>query len=152
MWSAENLNQITYQLDVSIYWPNGDPVVIENMKHQISLVIERPFIKGPEFVQLIGTEVEVASRMKAIEGREGRHKVIYHFTNVTIYEGALVVQIKTETESGHNNNTNLVMMARHGKMPILTQCDMVQVVRDFNDLGDGFKEWFIDKVCLLRFK
>ena len=71
--------------------------------------------------------MKVSERVEALARRE-HLPMIYHQFNVSIYESALGVQVKTDL--GNDANNRMVILARHKNLPILTACDLVQVVRE----------------------
>lgn len=100
--------------------------------------------------------VHVSERISELERRE-KYKIVYHYLNMTLNEGSLGVQLKTD-----NGGDSLVVIARHNNLPTLKECDLVKVVSDFSDvdgkwtyyvllihintifcLDDGFRLWSI---------
>ena len=78
--------------------------------------------------------------------RRKKIPLIYHFLNITNAYSALTVQVKVDTPQ----DTRLVLLVRHEKLPTLTACDFVKPLANVGEM-DG--EWIkTDKIRLKRSK
>ena len=76
--------------------------------------------------------VDVTHRLYKLKNRD-KPPLIYHYMNATIEFAALTIQIKTD----NGNNTNMIVLAAHQRLPTLAKCDIVKVMR--NSPMDGNK-------------
>eukprot|EP00095_Tigriopus_kingsejongensis_P012226 maker-scaffold528_size145933-snap-gene-0.28 protein:Tk12226 transcript:maker-scaffold528_size145933-snap-gene-0.28-mRNA-1 annotation:"cobinamide adenolsyltransferase" len=133
--SAKNLNPVTKQIDIDVYDSDGNWVDVSGMEHWIQFVIGRIRVKNPEAVRVpesARAHVVMADRIASLT-RRNKPFIIYHELNVSIEFASLNIQIKIDENAG--NASNVVILARNGKMPLLDQCDFVRKVRDIADLA-----------------
>jgi hypothetical protein len=105
--------------------------------HAISLLIFRMRHKNPDAVTIPESAksiVETAPRLDKLQNRN-KPALVYHYLNASIEYAALTVQLKVD----NGNNTNIIILASHKKMPTMSKCDIVKVMRNNPMTGEEIK-------------
>lgn len=77
--------------------------------------------------------MNIANRIASLDRRQKPY-IIYHELNVSIEFASLNIQIKIDSTTG--NDSNIVLLLRNAKMPLLNQCDFIKKVKTIS-LMDG---------------
>ena len=101
------------------------------MDDNITFVIERMRTKNPDkvsFPKESKYEVNVKERIDNLELR-GKKPLIYHQVNVSNTYVTINCLLKVDDEE----NNRIVIIGRHAKMPLITDCDFLKVMSTVNN-------------------
>ena len=109
---------MTKQIDIDLYGDLGGKIEVKGMKADIEVVLERMRRKNPSLVSMPKDQVQkvnITDRLNILNIR-GKPPIIYH--QVTASRPYSTINVQIETPDLNPITTDMVIMARHAKMPI----------------------------------
>ena len=152
--TSNRLNFVTKQMDIDIYGDLGGKMEVKDIAGNISITLERMRKKDPKLVSMPGAVdgdkeicdekeldkekpctqlVNVTDRLYILNGRE-KPPIIYHQVNVTRPHSTINVQIQIQNPL----ESDMVIMARRDKMPMVEKCDYVKIVSQIDGIDEDY--------------
>ena len=146
-FTANRLNYVTKQIDIDLYGDAGGKIKVEEMDGDIDIILERMTSKDKSLASIPKTvvnKVNVTDRLAILTARN-KPPIIYHQLNVTRPYSSINVQILLQDPEDIDimANTDMLLMARHGKMPLVKECDFVKIVSSIDSVDEDYLDWYL---------